>query len=377
MDSSKKIKILFISRAYPPILGGIENQNYGIAQGLFKITPTKIVANKYGKKFLPVFLPWLMFKGIFIVPQYDVVLVGDGVLAPICKFWKFFYKNKKYVSIVHGLDITFAYKKSLLGKIYRAVNIPSLKKLDKLIMVGNETIEQAVKMEIDRGKCVFIPNGLEIERTSAEVSRTELEKILDMDLKNKKVIFRAGRYTKHKGTEWFIRNVMPKLSENNILVCAGGAPKNAGDENDYPRCKKAMEELGLQNRVRLLVNLPQSEMNVIFNTCDISISPNIKVPGSMEGFGITAIESAACERVIIASAIEGLLDAVKDGQNGFLVESGNADAWANKINEVLADDNFRREFGQKARQYVVENYSWEKISRRYLEEIEKIVRKNA
>lgn len=367
-------KILFVSRAYPPVVGGIENQNYGIAQGLSKITPTKIISNRYGKKFLPVFLPWIAIKGLFVVPFYDTILVGDGVLAPICRFWKFFYSRKKYISIVHGLDITFANKKSTLGKIYRLVNIPALKKMDKLVMVGNETIEQAVKIGIDREKCVFIPNGLEIERTNAGVSRTELEKILSMDLRDKKVIFRAGRYTKHKGTEWFIRNVMPKLPENCVLVCAGGVPKNAGDENDYPRCKKAAEELGFQNRVRLLVNLPQPEMNVIFNTCDLSISPNIKVPGSMEGFGITAIESAVCGRIIIASAIEGLLDAIKDGQNGFLVESGNTDAWVKKINEVLADDNFRKEFGQKARQYVIENYSWEKISKRYLEEIKQMMK---
>jgi len=91
----------------------------------------------------------------------------------------------------------------------------------------------------------------------------------------------------------------------------------------------------------------------------------------MEGFGISVIEAASCQLPVIAANLEGLKDAIKNGGNGFLVESGNASAWVEKINEVLADDNFRREFGQKARQYVIENYSWGKISRRYLEEIEK------
>jgi phosphatidylinositol alpha-1,6-mannosyltransferase len=297
--------------------------------------------------------------------------VGDGVLAPICRFWKFFFRRKKYISIIHGLDITYANKKSFSGKVYRTINIPAIKKMDKLFMVGNESIEQAVKFDIPREKCIFIPNGLDLERTDVHATREDLEKVMGMKLDEKKVIFRAGRYTKHKGTEWFIRNVMPKLPENYILVCAGGAPKSAGDENYYPECKKAIKDLGLENRVKLFTNLPQPEMNIFFNTCDLSISPNIKVPGSMEGFGITAIESAVSGRVIVASALEGLLDAIKDGQNGFLLPSGDADAWVNKIKELLSNDEFRKEFGVKAHQYVMDNFTWEKISKKYLEEIQK------
>ena len=64
--------------------------------------------------------------------------------------------------------------------------------------------------------------------------------------------------------------------------------------------------------------------DILFNTCDVFVQPNIKVAGDMEGFGISVIEAASCEIPVIASNIEGLKDAIKDGQNGFLVESGNA-----------------------------------------------------
>lgn len=370
-----KNKILFISRAYPPILGGIENQNYGIAQALAKITPTKIIANKRGKKFLPVFLPWLAIYGLLILSRHDVVLVGDGVLSPLCHWFKLFFPKKKYISIIHGLDITFAYKKSALGKIYRTINIPAIKKLDKLIMVGNETVEQAVKIGIQKKRCVFIPNGLDLERTDTNASRSDLEKVLGMNLEGKKVIFRGGRFVRHKGVEWFVRQVMPKLSGNYILVAAGGgvAAKTAGDENDYPNCQKAVRELGLEKRVKLILNIPQPDMNILLNTCDLYISPNVKVPGSMEGFGITAIEGAACSRVVLASDLEGLKDAIKDGENGFLLPWGNAEAWINKTKEILENDNFRIEFGKKAREYIQNNFTWDRISRKYLEEIEKTI----
>lgn len=370
---AKKTRLLFISRAYPPILGGIEMQNFGIAKALSEITPTKIIANKYGKKFLPVFLPWIILKSLFILPNYDVVLFGDGVLAPVGIFLKCFYPKKKFLSIVHGLDITFAHKKSLLGKIYRAINIPALKKLDKLIMVGNETINQAIKFDIPKEKCVFIPNGLDLSQKVKLSERKELADLLKIDLANKKIIFRGGRFVKHKGLEWFIRNVMPKLPENYILVAAGGvvANKTVGDENYYPKCLKAIKDLKLENRIKLFPNLAESKMLILFNTVDIYISPNIKVPGSMEGFGITAIEGGGCGRVVLASNLEGLKDAIIDGKNGFLVEPGNANAWTMKIKELLEDDSFRADFGKKAQTFVTENFAWEKISRKYLEEIEK------
>lgn len=371
-----KPKILFISRAYPPILGGIENQNYGIGNALAKITPTKIIANQGGKKQLPFFLPWLLIRGLFILSRYDAVLFGDGVLAPLGAFWKFFFPRKRYLSIVHGLDITFAYKKSFLGKMYRAVNIPALKNLDKLIMVGNETIAQAVKIGIPKEKCVFIPNGLELKEICRNVSRSELEKVVGMNLTGKFVIFRGGRYVRHKGLEWFIRSVMPKLPSDCVLIAVGGgiAKNTAGDENDYPRCAKAVKELKLENRVKLFLNMPREDMKVIFNGCDLYISPNVKVPGSMEGFGITAIEAGACGRIVLASDMEGLKDAIQDGQNGFLLEPENAEQWIKKIEAILAaGPEFRKDFGARAAKFVAENYTWEKISKRYLEEIEKVI----
>ena len=371
----KKTRILFISRAYPPVLGGIETQNYGIAKALSEITETKIIANKYGKKFLPIFLPWATLKSLFILSRYDVVLFGDGVLAPLGVFLKFFYPRKKFISIIHGLDITFAYKKSLLGKIFRAVNIPAQKRMDKLIMVGNETITQAVNVGIVKDKCVFIPNGMDVSEKAEPHNRKELEKLLGISLEHKKVIFRGGRFVKHKGLEWFIRNVMPKLPENYILVSAGGvvASKTAGDENYFPKCLKAIKELGLENQVKMFPNLLESKMRILFNTVDLYISPNIQVPGSMEGFGITAIEGGGCGRVVLASNLEGLKDAVIDGKNGFLIEPGNANAWIEKIKEVLADDDFRKKFGLEAQEFVKANFTWDKISIKYLEEIKSVL----
>lgn len=365
---NKDLRILFISRAYPPVIGGIENQNYGIAKSLSEISKVKIIANKHGKKFLPIFLIQATFQSLFSLWKYDVVLLGDGVLAPLGVFLKFFNPKKKFSSIIHGLDITYAHKQTLMGKIYRAINIPSLKKLDKLIMVGNHTITEAVEVGIPRKKCFFIPNGFDLDSICRKHTKEELEQALDMDLKNKKIILRVGRFVKHKGLLWFIENVMPRLPKNYILVAAGGrvAKKTAGDEDIYPECEKAIKKLGLEKRTKLLANIPQETMNVLFNTSDMFISPNIKVPGSMEGFGINAIEGSACKKVVVASRLEGLQDAIYDGKNGFLVEPENAQQWAKKVEAILEADEFREAFGPRAQEFTIENFSWDKIAKSYL-----------
>jgi len=362
------LKILFISRAYPPVIGGIENQNYGIGKALSELTEVKIIANKYGKKFLPVFIIRATFQSLFLLWKYDVVLFGDGVLAPLGVFLKFFHPKKKFSSIIHGLDITYAHKKTLMGEIYRTINIPSLKKLDKLIMVGNHTISEAVKAGISRKKCFFIPNGFDLDAIYKKHTREELEKVLDINLENKKVILRVGRFVKHKGLLWFIENVMPKLPKNYILVAAGGrvAKKTAGDDDIYPECKNSIKKLSLEKRIKLLTNIPQQTMNILFNTSDVFVSPNIKVSGSMEGFGINAIEGSACKKVVVASRLEGLRDAIYDGKNGFLVEPENIDKWIKKIEAILEADEFRETFGMRAQKFTIENFSWDKIAKSYL-----------
>lgn len=366
------MKILFISHSYPPIQGGVESQNFNLAKSLKKISEVKVVANKKGKIWLPFFLPVTFFRMLFLMSYYDICLLGNGVLAPLGEGAKIFHRRKRFFCVVHGLDITFANKKGILSKIYKNVNILSLKKLDKLFMVGNSTIDEAVKAGIKRENCVFIPNGINPEEFSKKHHREELKKILKMDIRDKKIIFRLARFVPHKGTSWFIEKVMPKLGENVVLIAAGArvGKNTAGDKDDFLTCEKAVKKNNLEKKVWLIPSIPEDQKKILLNTADLVISPNIKIPGTMEGFGINILEAAVCGRVIVASNLEGLKDAVKNGENGFLVESGNASAWITKINELLTNDEFRKEFGEKARKYTIKNYSWDKITQKYLEIIE-------
>ena len=53
------MKVLFLTRTFPPITGGMENQNYELSRWLPRAgVALTTVANHRGKRFLPLFLPW-------------------------------------------------------------------------------------------------------------------------------------------------------------------------------------------------------------------------------------------------------------------------------------------------------------------------------
>ncbi len=374
MEKSDYPKILFISRAYPPILGGIENQNYEVSKSLSEITETRIIANKFGRKMLPLFAPYALIQIIFLLPKYDVILLGDGVLSIIGWFVKLFSK-KPIVCIAHGLDLNW--NSSSLGVWYEKILIALYKKLwvgtffgkiDKFIAVGNTTIREGVRLGIPEEKFAFVPNGVDAEKFlgTGNYSRRDLEKTINMNLSEKKVILTLGRLAKRKGVAWFVENVMPKLPENIIYVISGDGP-------DKGNIKSAIKKTQQFDRVKLFGPATDPEKFLLYNTVDLFVQPNIKIEGDMEGFGLVVLEAAACRRVVVTSELEGLKDAITNGKNGFLVEPKNAQKYALKIQAILENDEVRKVFGERARDFVKENYAWENIAKKYLEEIKKTI----
>jgi len=85
----------------------------------------------------------------------------------------------------------------------------------------------------------------------------------------------------------------------------------------------------------------------------------------MEGFGLVVLEAAAHGCIVIASRLEGLIDSVQHGQNGYLVTPGNAKEYREMIESVLDNPQQIESHGQRARVYVENNYSWSLIARKY------------
>jgi len=118
-------------------------------------------------------------------------------------------------------------------------------------------------------------------------------------------------------------------------------------------------------------------LKMLYNASDLFIMPNIPVEGDMEGLGLVALEANSAALPVIASKLEGIKDAVKDGKNGFLVEPYDIQRFINVIVPLLKDDGRREKIGKDAQKYTLENYSCEKIARDYHREFKKIVKERS
>jgi glycosyltransferase involved in cell wall biosynthesis len=162
-----------------------------------------------------------------------------------------------------------------------------------------------------------------------------------------------------KGVVWFIENVVNRLDRDITYIIAGeGREKSA--------ILTAINENNLQNRVLYVGGVSDNDKQLLFCSADLFVQPNIRVEGDLEGFGLVVLEAAAHGLVVIASDIEGLKDAIQDGQNGFLVTAGDADAYQQKIQEVLQNPAEKEAFSRKARVYTNNNNTWPEIARKYL-----------
>lgn len=349
------MKLLFISRAYPPVIGGIENHNYELAKRFPQYADTTLLVNTRGKKFLPIFLPYALFKTLSTARQYDAILFGDGVLSLIGFFVALFAKKPTLASVIHGLDVT--YKNPLYQTLWVRMFLPSL---DVLIAVSQETKNIAIQHGLEEGKIQVIPNGVDLQCKKTVFNRKDLSTLLAFDTEASTILLTHGRLAKRKGAEWFIKNVLPTLPPTIHFVVSGDGPE-----------KEAVEEAvrihGLADRVSLLGRIDDATKCLLLHTADIFIQPNITVPGDMEGFGIAVIEATSCARPVLVSNMEGLVDAIAQGANGIPLPSGDTQAWHDAIIKLAGNKQERKALGRRFQQYTKEHFSWEKITKNYVE----------
>ena len=167
----------------------------------------------------------------------------------------------------------------------------------------------------------------------------------------------VGRLVRRKGCRWFIENVLPRLEPGIKLMVAGTEWDGAESE--------ALKT----PRVEFLGPVHGEPLRRLRRQALAVIVPNIACGGrDFEGFGLTAVETAADEGVLLASRIDGIVDAVKDGATGFLLPPEDPDAWVAKIQEVASWPlHTRQRFLQHARETVRKHFTWDRVARQTLE----------
>jgi glycosyltransferase involved in cell wall biosynthesis len=80
-----------------------------------------------------------------------------------------------------------------------------------------------------------------------------------------------------------------------------------------------------------------------------------------EGSPVSLIEAMAAARPVVATAVGGVPDLVRDGEQGLLVPPGDPSATAEAIVGLLRDGARRRAMGAAGRRRVREAYTVERL----------------
>lgn len=322
------MKILFITRKYPPQIGGMEQ----FSEGLYNNYEgeKELIALKASQAWLPLWLVYAFLKALRQGRDADVIHLGDAVLAPLGWVLQKILK-KPIVITVHGLDIVWP------PAWYQKYFVNILKKISRVVCVSRSTEEECKKRGIHN--TIVIPNAIDPKKFKTETSA---------NFGKRRILLSVGRQVPRKGFSWFVGEVIAALPQDIIYVVAGGGP----------------EKIPEHPRAQYLGKVSYEKLSELYSSADIMILPNIAFPGDKEGFCITAIEASSTGLPVIASNIDGLKDSVLDGKTGFLVESSNPQAFINKIQEVLSYSR-SPEFRKSVQRATLENFSWERIKKDY------------
>lgn len=87
------------------------------------------------------------------------------------------------------------------------------------------------------------------------------------------------------------------------------------------------------------------------------------LPSYREGFGSVIIEAAACGVPAIAYHIDGVIDALEDGNSGLLVEVGQVMAFAEAMKSLAFNDEIRQCLGSQARERAVSDFNSHSVTK--------------
>ena len=192
----------------------------------------------------------------------------------------------------------------------------------------------------------FSPDNL----SSGNQLRTELGWI------DRPVIVCVSRLMARKGQDELIR-ALPMIQQtvaNASLIIVGDGPYRKDLE-------RLVKKLGLENFVHLTGKVSQTELSKWYAAGDIFAMPcRTRMGGwDVEGLGIVFLEGSATGLPVIVGDSGGAVDAVIDGETGFLVDGTNTAEIADRIAYFFANPDVAKKMGEAGRNWVTQEWTWD------------------
>ena len=228
-----------------------------------------------------------------------------------------------------------------------------LEESDYIIANSDMTAREFTTFGVPEAKIRRIYPGVDPERFLPAPKDTSL---LDkLNIRNKRVIMTIARLDQRKGHDMVLQ-AMVHLP-NDVVYLIGGKGR------EESRLRQLANDLNMAHRVFFLGFIPDSELPLWYNLCDVFVMPNritegTALEGDIEGFGITFIEAGSCEKPVVAGRSGGAVEAVVDGQTGLLVDPKSETAIAQAIGQFLDNPAFAQQIGHQARKRILRELDW-------------------
>ncbi len=247
-------------------------------------------------------------------------------------------KAIKYITTVHGIAEYDRMQSNELKKlVFAKLQVRLIENFNNIIAVSNSIKEDLIKKGIERKKIVIIYHGIKPRYTLPQYR-----------IHNPFRICSIGRLEKVKNISLLVWALNEIRLDKNIDYCCD----IYGSGNEYETLKALIEELGLDDKIKLKGYAQNVED--VYSKHDLLVQPSI-----YESFGFTILEAMNAGVPVLCSNVGGMAEIVKDEVNGLLFDINSVHELANKISECIQNKYDLITIRKRAFQTLCQNYTLE------------------
>ncbi|MFH1509196.1 MAG: glycosyltransferase family 4 protein [bacterium] len=218
----------------------------------------------------------------------------------------------------------------------------------KVVAVSEAIGNQLEKLGLNRKNIEVIYNGISLNKFSDDIKK--------QDNLDKVVIGTACRLAYEKGIDVLLNSFAKLYKDNkNVLL------KIAGDGPEKENLIKLANRLQILEQVEFVGQVDRRDISHFFANLDIVALLSRR----RESFGLTAAEAQSLGKPVVATAISGLKEVVKNNETGIVVPIDNVDEAYKALQRLTDDAELRDRFGQMGRKRVAERFSLEKMINKF------------
>lgn len=236
---------------------------------------------------------------------------------------------------------------------------------DRITAVSEGVRESLRRVEgLPAERIEVIYNGVDLSDFVTDRSaRREIRKSIGLP-PDVEVIGTVGRLDSIKNQSLLLRSVARMHGKD-------GGPHLVivGDGEEGPRLEELARELGISERVTFLGE--RKDVNRLLTAFDVFALTSLS-----EGTPMTLLEAAATRLPIVSTAVGGIPEILRDGEEALLVDGpgdeSTAEGLAGAFSRVLSDPELARSLGESAERRARRDFSLDAICDRYVEMYESV-----